>query len=313
MHISIQFVLVRAAGFAICGLLSLSATAQTYAGGQKPKDLPSDSASMGIAEQMADLLSVAKDSGEVLLLWAQIKSGKREAVPDLIALARDGNPRAQNVVGYMFDNGEGVQADPKKAVSYFKAAAEKFPLAKYNLGVMTLYGRGTKQDEVQAMQLFRDSAISAGIEQACVQLALYHLKKNELDDALKWANEGSNRGSVKSFYLLGRVLYQQQKFAEAATWLQKAAAASEPNAPAVISMMYRDGKGLGKSPTMGAAWWLIYTSYSRKQIGNQLAGVQSFHLTEEEQRRAIAFANNWLSTHGVERKVDYRKTLLQAK
>lgn len=280
-------------------------------GGARPDSLPAETGTLDITEKMGNLLTTAKETGEVMKLYADWKSGRADAVADIFTLAKNGNARAQNLAGYMLDNGEGVKQDSKAAAAYFKHAADQLPLAKYNLAVLTFYGRGVKKDERTAMALFKDSAIHAGVEQACVQLSLYYLRTKNEAEAYKWANEGANRGNVKAFYILGRILYQRKQYQAAWTWIQKAASASEPNAPAIVSLMYRDGLGTGKNPMMGAAWWLVYTGMSRKQVGNNLASMSSFNLTEDEQRRAINFANNWIANHGRDKRVDYQKTLLQ--
>ncbi|WP_432263225.1 tetratricopeptide repeat protein [Cupriavidus sp. TMH.W2] len=288
-----------------------SAAVRHAVGGTSPSSLPDETGTLDITEKMGNLLSTAKETGEVMRLWADWKAGKKDAVPEIFALAKNGNDRARNLAGYMLDNGEGVKQDSKAAAAYFQSAATDLPLAKYNLGVLYFYGRGVRKDEGKAMALFKESAINAGVEQACVQLALYYLRNKNENDAYKWANEGSNRGNVKAFYLLGRILYQRGQFQAAWPWIQKAANASEPNAPAVMSLMYRDGKGVGKNTMMAAAWWMIYGAMNRKQIGNNLTTVSAFGLSEDEQRRAINFANNWIATHGPDKRISYQKTLIQ--
>ncbi|WP_425953158.1 tetratricopeptide repeat protein [Ralstonia pseudosolanacearum] len=289
----------------------LNASGRLVAGGSSPSSLPADIGTLDITEKMGDLLSTAKETGEVMRLWAAYKAGQKDAVPEIFTLARNGNARAQNLAGYMLDNGEGVKQDSAAAATYFQRAAREYPLAKYNLGVLTYYGRGARKDEAKAMALFKDSATSANVAQACVQLAVYYLKNKNENEAYKWANEGSNRGNVKSFYLLGRILYQRGRYQEALGWIQKAANASEPNAPALMSLMNREGHGIGQNNVMAAAWWLIYSALNRSQAGSNLVVSSSFGLNDEEQRRALNFANNWIATHGADKRISYQKTLLQ--
>lgn len=287
------------------------AAAQRVAGGAKPSSLPQDTATLDIPAKLDELLATAKETSEVMRLYASWQAGNREAIPEIFALAKNGNARAQNLAGFMLDNGQGVKQDSKAAAAYFQSAAATLPLAKYNLGVLTYYGRGLRKDEAKAMEFFKESAIKAGVEQASVQLAIYYLKNKNEDEAYKWANEGSNRGNVKAFYLLGRILYQRGQYQSAASWIQKAANASEPNAPAILSLMYRDGKGVGQSKMMAAAWWMIYGALNRKQTGGSLVTSSAFGLDETEQRQALGFANNWLATHGADKRISYQKTLLK--
>ncbi|MGP5236535.1 tetratricopeptide repeat protein [Pseudomonas helleri] len=244
--------------------------------------------------------------------WAAWKSGDKQALPQLFELAKGGNSRAQNIVGYLLDRGEGVRQDSAAAAAYFSAASENFPLARYNLAVLTLMGRGVPKNEAKAMLMFEDAVKSAGVDLAAVRLSLYYLKKRDNKLAWKWANEGANRGNVTAFYLLGRILYERQEFTEAFGWLSKAAQASEPNAPAILSAMYNNGQGMDKNRKMAAAWWLIYAGLNRNKVGLNAGGVGKFGLSPKEENDATHFANTWQSSHKNMARPNYEATILQA-
>lgn len=72
-----------------------------------------------ISTAMKGLLSTAREGGEVLRTWAAYKAGDKAALPKLFELAQGGNSRAQNVVGYLLDHGEGVKktAPPLQHIS----------------------------------------------------------------------------------------------------------------------------------------------------------------------------------------------------
>ncbi|WP_431798200.1 hypothetical protein SGO26_31270 (plasmid) [Cupriavidus metallidurans] len=46
-------------------------------------------------------------------------------------------------------------------------------------------------------------------------------------------------------------------------------------------------------------------------LSKRLVSSSSFDLDETEQRQALGFANNWLATHGADKRISYQKTLLQ--
>jgi TPR repeat protein len=273
---------------------------------------PTSSIGTDISSAMKGLLSTARGGGEVLRTWAAWKSGDKQALPQLFELAKGGNSRAQNIVGYLLDRGEGVRQDSAAAAAYFSAASENFPLARYNLAVLTLMGRGVPKNEAKAMLMFEDAVKSAGVDLAAVRLSLYYLKKRDNKLAWKWANEGANRGNVTAFYLLGRILYERQEFTEAFGWLSKAAQASEPNAPAILSAMYNNGQGMDKNRKMAAAWWLIYAGVNRNKVGLNAGGVGKFGLSPKEENDATHFANTWLSSHKNMARPNYEATILQA-
>ena len=77
-------------------------------------------------------------------------------------LADQGDPKAQNKLGTMYQHGWGVQQNYSDAVSWFRQAAERGDAdAQSNLGFMFLYGRGVAQDYVSA-HLWFNVAASAG-------------------------------------------------------------------------------------------------------------------------------------------------------
>ena len=66
-------------------------------------------------------------------------------------LAEQGNARAQNNLGVMYENGKGVERDLSEAVKWWrKAARQGYPDAQYNLGAMYYNGRGVEKDYVRA-------------------------------------------------------------------------------------------------------------------------------------------------------------------
>lgn len=265
-----------------------------------------------ISSAMKGLLSTAREGGDVLRTWAAFKAGDRAALPKLFDLAQSGNSRAQNVVGYLLDRGEGVKQNSTAAASYFAAASADYPLAQYNLAVLTLLGRGVPKDEAKAMQMFESSMKEAAVDLAAVRLSIYYLKKGNQDKAWMWANEGANRGNVTAYYLLGRMLYERKEYQEAYNWLTKASQASEPNAPAILSAMYKHGHGMDQNMKMAASWWLIYIGLNKGKPGMSSAGLSSFGLSPKEQNDSTSFATNWLATHKNMKRPDYDATLLQA-
>ena len=66
-------------------------------------------------------------------------------------LAEQGYADAQNNLGRMYINSEGVLQDDAEAVRWYRRAAEQgYAIAQNNLGGMYYYGRGVPQDYVQA-------------------------------------------------------------------------------------------------------------------------------------------------------------------
>lgn len=73
--------------------------------------------------------------------------------------AKNGDAKAQNYVGEIYEKGLGTPPNYEKAVQWYKkAAAQGYPSAKMNLGFLYEKGLGVKQDLKMAVKLFRQAA-----------------------------------------------------------------------------------------------------------------------------------------------------------
>jgi TPR repeat protein len=83
-----------------------------------------------------------------------------------------GDPDAQVNYGYMLEQGQGVEKSFGKAASWYaKAAAQEHGLGRYNLGVLYARGRGVPKDLKKALKLFQDAADS-GVPEAAKSVKL---------------------------------------------------------------------------------------------------------------------------------------------
>ena len=75
------------------------------------------------------------------------------------AAAEVGNALAQNNLGVMYAQGDGVPQDYTEAVKwYWRAAEQRNAYAQNNLGVMSRDGSGVPQDDTEAVRWFRRAA-----------------------------------------------------------------------------------------------------------------------------------------------------------
>ena len=82
-----------------------------------------------------------------------------EAAKSYLLTAQQGDPSAQNTLGYMYDTGQGVMKDYAEAAKWYGLAAQQGDAsAQSNLGNMYAKGRGVVQDFVQALNWYRLSA-----------------------------------------------------------------------------------------------------------------------------------------------------------
>jgi len=76
-------------------------------------------------------------------------------------LADQGNARAQNNLGVMYENGKGVPQNIAEAVRWYRLAAQQgYAGAQNNLGLIYAIGRGIRRDPIRAYMWFSLAATS---------------------------------------------------------------------------------------------------------------------------------------------------------
>ncbi|HEZ4111417.1 hypothetical protein CIJ63_00360 [Neisseria meningitidis] len=82
-------------------------------------------------------------------VWADDVSDFREN----LQAAEQGNADAQNNLGAMYAEGQGVRQDDTEAVRWFRQAADQgLAQAQFNLGAMYYKGHGVRQDRALAQE-----------------------------------------------------------------------------------------------------------------------------------------------------------------
>ncbi len=88
------------------------------------------------------------------------------AAKEFRLLAEQGDAGAQNILGLMYDQGEGVTQDYTEAVRWYRLAAEQdYASAQFNLGYRYSIGQGVPQDYVLA-HMWLNIAVASGLEDA---------------------------------------------------------------------------------------------------------------------------------------------------
>lgn len=113
-------------------------------------------------------------------------------------LAEQGNAEAQNMLGYMYRFGEGVEPEYELARQWYRKAADKGnATAQNNLGVMYRLGLGGDQDFKEAFYWFRRAA-DQGNGGAQNHLGLMYYKGEGIEpdkvQAYKWAYLSAQQG-----------------------------------------------------------------------------------------------------------------------
>jgi TPR repeat protein len=83
----------------------------------------------------------------------------KTALVMLTEAANKGDARAQYMLGWIYNLGQGVAQDYEQAASWYRKAADQgLAAAQYNLGFMYYNGRGVTRDYNQALLWYRKAA-----------------------------------------------------------------------------------------------------------------------------------------------------------
>ncbi len=124
--------------------------------------------------------------------------GQTEGSGDIQRIAESGNTDAQNDLGVLYYNGEGVAKDLAKAAEWYRKAAEKKHVrAQYNLGILYL----DKEDFVSAAYWFGKAA-EQGHAKALTNLGtLYYYGvgvTQDVDMAMELYNKAVGKGDERA-------------------------------------------------------------------------------------------------------------------
>jgi TPR repeat protein len=99
--------------------------------------------------------------------WAAYKRGDyTTTLREIRSLAEQGFASAQDILGLLYENGQGVPQDYAEAVEWYRKAAEQgLAIAQFNLGVRYEQGQGVPQDYVEA-HIWYNLAAARGNENA---------------------------------------------------------------------------------------------------------------------------------------------------
>lgn len=166
------------------------------------------------------------------------------AMKELGPLAEGGLAEAQFYVGLMYDNGDGVVQDYRKAIDWYtKAADQGFALAESNLGVIYEIGGTVDRDLKKAEQLYLKAAEQGDASAQHNLAAMYYVGRGDdiprnYEKALKWYKASADQGDAASQKDLGRMYEFGQvvdtDYAEAYKWYALSAEAGNEQAQSYL-------------------------------------------------------------------------------
>lgn len=250
----------------------------------------------------------------VASIQVEIESGKYQRAPLLLKAAQEGNGKACNLLGWMFDNGKGVRRDSSKALRWFESCAGRSPLAAYNAGVIYAEGREVKKDDDRAAQYFElawahgGSSFHEMMSQIPIRLGFYYYGKQNFDKAWEWAEISSEFNSRYGKYLVGRLIVEKHgsgSESEAIPDLNEAIEAYSHPAASLLAWCYASGR-FGKKDMFLAHEYAVIAQKMSATVGGQDWGG---YLNDTDKKNAELKASQWISEHKAPAPMNFSGTL----
>jgi TPR repeat protein/serine/threonine protein kinase len=266
----------RGGGLGVVVLLVLVAAAVGGGGGYwyfthmvtaRPAQMPSPTAPVAAehvtkAEQTVSAPSAPSVSALVAANQAYEQKDYVSAMRQYLAAAQAGDAQAQYQVGYMYQLGQGIAADPVTALQwYHKSADQNFANAQSQIGYLYQYGVGVPQDYVAALHWY-GLAAAQGFKTAQFQLG--YLAQHGMgapknyETALKWYRLAADQGSAPAQNQLG-YLYQmgygvRMNYSDAFHWYKAAADQGLATAQYSVGRLYDQGLGVAHDEAAARDW-----------------------------------------------------------
>ena len=148
---------------------------------------------------------------QILPAGEEDEASPEEKFKELLAQAKEGDPKAQNELGVMYYTGEAVSKnfagevldnDPELAAGWFYRAAEQgYADAQFNLGLMYANGEGVELDISKAVELFKEAAAQGNIDAQNNLAALFYTGEGverDVDKAIEWFEKAAAQGNVEA-------------------------------------------------------------------------------------------------------------------
>ena len=205
-----------------------------------------------------------------------------KALQVLRPLAEQGNSQAQALLGIMYDNGQGVDKDPREAFKwYLKAAEQGMPTAQHDIGVKYFQGVGVEQNYQEAAKWWEQAA-NAGIADSQFNLGLIYYRglgvKTDYQKAADLFRKAADQGHSQAQYSIA-VMYafgqgMDKNYAEALKWFKESAAQGVSQAQFNLGVFYENGYGLDKDMNSARQWYQRAAEQGLEEARKKLAQLE---------------------------------------
>ena len=123
-----------------------------------------------------------------------VQKNFKKAVTWFTQAASKNHPDAQNELGKSYEAGKGVLKDFKSAIEWYtKAAEQDHDGAQYNLGLMFSKGRGTSKDFTEAAKWYRKSAEQGNIDAQYILFMQAKKLNVGTEESIDWLHKSAGK------------------------------------------------------------------------------------------------------------------------
>ena len=220
------------------------------------------------------------------------------------ALADQGFPEAQLILGSMYHSGKGVPRDYKQAMIWNRKAADQGNAqAQFILGAMYYEGQGVPQNNAQALMWFHKAADQGNADAEYNLGFMYENGQGvplDYAHALMWYRKAADQGSVEAQSNLGTMyangLGVSQDNAQAMMLFRKAADQGSVEAQCSLGAMYDNGQGVSQDNAQAMMWYFIAKASGTKLVDQYLQEIEALS-TAAQVTEAQRMAHEWRAAH----------------
>ena len=219
----------------------------------------------------------------------------KKALQILRPLAEQGNSQAQVMLGILYDNGQGVDKDPREAFKwYLKAAEQGMPVVQHDIGVKYFQGSGVEQNYQEAAKWWEQAA-NAGLADSQFNLGLMYYRglgvNTDYHKAAELFGKAADQGHKQAQYSIA-VMYafgqgMDKNYDDALKWFREAAAQGVAQAQFNLGVFYENGYSVGKDMNIARQWYNRAADQGLEEARSKLTELEE-HAPAHTQEVAVA-------------------------
>lgn len=218
---------------------------------------------------------------------------------------------AQTNIGRMYREGKGVPQNNKKAVYWYRKAAEQGDAAA-QVWLGALYAKGVEGVPVNHHESFEwySKAAEQGYAEAQYNLGCSHEweLQEEHNKAVEWYSKAAVQGHADAQYSLGRLYYNgkvlgwygasavPQDYKKAFEWYSKAAEQGHADAQYYLGMIYAQGKGVPQD-YVRAHVFLNIAVENGGLVAPESRDILAKKMTPSQIKEAQRLTREWMQKH----------------